>query len=314
MRETYTRRRFLRRLTAGGAAYVMPFPSAAIGATRRPSPGALRLVFYTDVHARTEWDTPLALEKAADAINAQRPDFVFAGGDLITEGLESSAATVAPRWDAYMAMHRAIKPDIFPAIGNHDLVAAIPADGTPPSADPRAIYRDKLGVERTYYAFDTAGYHFIVLDSIEVTGDEFKYQGLLWPEELEWLRADLAGVSRHKPIVLVTHIPLLTVFFAATKGSTFAAGRNQVVVNNAGVLRLFSDHHLHLVLQGHLHVHEMMRWRRTTFITGGAVCGKWWRGSWQGTEEGFCVVTLRDHRIAWDYVDYGWEARHRSKP
>ncbi len=314
MRVPYTRRRFLRMLAAGGAALATQTPPAAMGVAGGSKPGVLRLVFYTDVHAHTEWGTPSALEKAAHAINAQQPDLVFAGGDLITGGFQSSAATVAPRWDVYLAMHRAIKGDIFPAIGNHDLVAAMPKDGTPPSADPRAIYRDKLGVERTYYSFDTAGYHFIVLDSIQVTGDELKYQGMIWPEEMEWLRADLSNVSRHTPIVLVLHMPLLTVFFAATKGATLAAQRNRVVVNNADVLRLFRDHHLHVVLQGHLHVHEMMRWRHTTFITGGAICGKWWRGAMRGTKEGFCVVTLRDQQVEWDYIDYGWEARHPPKP
>ena len=312
MRAPNTRRHVLRTLATGGAALAMESLPAGICAARGANPGVLRLAFYTDVHARAEWDTPLALEKAARAINAQKPDLVFAGGDLITDGFQSSAAAVAPRWDVYLAMHRAIKSDIFPAIGNHDLVAAMPEDGSPPSADPRAIYRAKLGVERTYYAFDAAGYHFIVLDSIQITGDELKYQGMIWPEEMEWLRADLSRVSRHTPIVLVMHIPLLTVFYTATKGATFIAQRNRVVVNNAEVLRLFKDHHLHLVLQGHLHVHEMMRWRHTTFITGGAVCGKWWRGPWHGTEEGFCMVTLRDHRIEWDYVDYGWEARRPS--
>jgi hypothetical protein len=53
----------------------------------------------------------------------------------------------------------------------------------------------------------------------------------------------------------------------------------------------------------------MLRWRSTTFITGGAVSGKWWRGSWHGTPEGFGVVTLRPDRVEWQYRTYGWQAR-----
>ena len=53
----------------------------------------------------------------------------------------------------------------------------------------------------------------------------------------------------------------------------------------------------------------MLQWRGTRFITGGAVCGKWWRGVWHGTEEGFGVLTLTGNRVDWEYVDYGWEAR-----
>ncbi len=47
-------------------------------------------------HARTEWETPLALEKATHAINGTNPDLVIAGGDLITDGFQSSAASVEP--------------------------------------------------------------------------------------------------------------------------------------------------------------------------------------------------------------------------
>jgi 3',5'-cyclic-AMP phosphodiesterase len=107
----------------------------------------------------------------------------------------------------------------------------------------------------------------------------------------------------------VSHVPLLTSFYQATEGATAPAPRNRVVVNSAEVLRLFDAHNLLLVLQGHLHVNEMIRRRNTTFITGGAVAGKWWRGPWHGTEEGFGVVTLRSGRVDWEYVDYGWTAR-----
>ncbi|MGD2031767.1 MAG: calcineurin-like phosphoesterase C-terminal domain-containing protein, partial [Gammaproteobacteria bacterium] len=72
---------------------------------------------------------------------------------------------------------------------------------------------------------------------------------------------------------------------------------------------LFESHNLLLVLQGHLHVSELIRWGGTTFVTGGAVSGKWWRGSWHGTPEGFTVLTLRGERIDWEYVTYGWKAR-----
>ena len=75
------------------------------------------------------------------------------------------------------------------------------------------------------------------------------------------------------------------------------------------MLDAFADHNLLVVLQGHLHQNEAMRWRKTHFFTGGAVCAKYWRGPWHGTAEGFGVVTLREQRIDWDYVEYGWQPR-----
>jgi len=277
-----------------------------------PAPGArgekLRIVFFSDVHARTEWETPRALDMAAAAINAHRPELVVAGGDLITDGFQSAAATVEPRWRAYLEMHRALRARVEPVLGNHDLVAAIPEDGSPPSADPRREFRRAFALDRTYRAVDAGGYRLLLLDSISVVGDDDKYHGRIEPDQLRWLAAELETIDRSTPIVLATHLPLLTGFYQATEGATAAAPANRVVVNNREVLELFQDHNLLLVLQGHLHVAEMLRWRGTTFITGGALCGKWWRGAWHGTGEGFGVLTLRPDRVDWEYHGYGWKA------
>ena len=303
------RRSMLRYLLAGGAVAATPGLSRRVWASEGANRGTLRLVFYSDVHARTEWDTPDALAAAADAMNAQNADLVIGCGDLITDGFQSSAATVAPRWDTYMKMHNSLNGEVHAAIGNHDLVAAMPEDGSEPSDDPRSVFRQRLGVSRTYYSFDALGYHVVLLDSIHVLGNKLKYQGLIDPEQMEWLREDLSKISKARPIIAALHIPLLTGFFQATKGATAAAPADRVVVNNIDVLDLFKEHNLVLVLQGHLHVTEMLRWQNTTFITGGALSGRWWRGSWHGTPEGFNLVTLRGDRIEWEYLTYGWQAR-----
>ena len=269
----------------------------------------LRLVFYTDIHARTEWETPQAMAIAAEAINASKPDLVIAGGDLITDGFQSSAQTVAPRWDAYMKMHSAIRSTVYPVMGNHDLVAAMPEDGTQPSANPRAIFCEKMGLERPWYAFDAGGYRFFILDSVHVTGGEQKFEGRVPREQMDWLQSELAALPAGRPLVVVTHMPLLTGFFQTSEGATAPAPRNRVVVNNREVLALFEGRNLLVVLQGHLHVNERLWWRGTTFITGGAISAKWWRGPWHGTEEGFGLLTLEGNQVGWEYVDYGWEAK-----
>ncbi len=304
-----SRRQFLRYLGSGaltGTTALLAGCSWATGSRRTPG---LKLVFYTDVHAREEWETPEALAMAAAAINREQPDVVIGGGDLITDGFQSGAETVAPRWDVYMGMHRAIRGDLHSAIGNHDLVGAVPEDGSVPEADPRAEFRKRLGVSSTYYSFDAGGYHFMLLDSVDIVGGKLKYRGHISTAQQEWIRQDLAAVPANQPIVLAMHIPLVTGFYQMTEGATAAAPANRVVTNNRDVLGLFDAHNLQLVLQGHLHVSELICWGGTTFVTGGAVSGKWWRGSWQGTPEGFAVLTLRGERIDWEYVSYGWKAR-----
>ena len=272
--------------------------------------GSLKFVYYTDIHARLEWDTPRAMELAADAINAQGCDLAICGGDVITDGFEFAAEFVAPRWEAYFEkLHHRINAPVHAMIGNHDLVAAMPKDGSQAAADPKAIFRKKMNLEKTYRSFDWRGYHFVLLDSIEVTRDELKYRGYVDADQLAWLKNDVANVSPDTPIIAAIHMPLLTGFYQATEGSSAPGPANRVVVNNRDVLAAFEGRNLLLVLQGHLHVDEMLRWRKTTFITGGAVCGQWWRGPWQGTEEGFGVVKIENGRVNWEYIAIGWEAQ-----
>ncbi|MDA1100242.1 MAG: metallophosphoesterase [Proteobacteria bacterium] len=280
--------------------------------------GSLRIIFYTDVHAKPGGGVPTALKIVADRINARQPDLVLGGGDLVEGDFHSSALDVAPNWDAYMAMHRAIKSEHHVAIGNRDLMGVLPKDGSAPVADPRLIFKRRLGLTTTYQAFDALGYHVMLLDSVHISGDKYKYHGHIAQEQQEWIKAELSRIPHGKPIVLVLHLPLLTAHFGAVRGMTFQAEPNRVVDNNTDVLALFAAHNLVLVLQGHLHVSELLRWGSTTFITGGAVCGRWWRGSYFGTPEGFNGITLRADRVEWEYFDYGWHAsgpvRDRRSP
>jgi len=287
----------------------MALVPALWGASPEQATQHLRLVFFSDVHARAEWDTTQALDKAAAAINAQQPDVIIGGGDYITEGFQSPAAKVEPRWQAYLHMHGGLLAPVHPVIGSHDLVAARPEDGSPPAADPRAVFREKLGVSQTYGSFDAGGYHFVLLDSILVTNDGFKYHGWIGEEQMAWLQADLRRVPVDRPIVLASHFPLRSAFFSPDGAATVDGPPNRMLTNSRAVLALFARHKLLLVLQGHLHVQEHFVWQGITFLTGGAVCGQWWRGPYRGTPEGFWVIDLRGERMDARYLGYGWTAR-----
>jgi len=43
----------------------------------------------------------------------------------------------------------------------------------------------------------------MLLDSIQILGKKSKYQGLIDPEQMQWIEEDLAGLSRDTPIILV---------------------------------------------------------------------------------------------------------------
>jgi len=302
------RRDFLRAGTCAAAGVALGFPRQASWAAETPGP-AVRIACFTDVHARTEWNTPRALGQCAEAINRQRPDVVLACGDLVTDGITSAPGGIDARWDAYVShLHRRIEAPLHAAIGNHDYVGVAPADGSASAPDPRAEFLARMGVARAHRSIDVAGCHVVFLDSMELTGDRQYFRGYVGEEQLAWLRRDLDAVPAGMPTVLITHMPLLSAMFQATVGALAAPPARRFVENNLEVLEVLQGRNVPLVLQGHLHVNEMIRWGATTFITAGAVCGKWWRGSWFGTPEGFGMLTLGGGRVDWEYQTYGWTA------
>ena len=304
-----SRRQFLHTAGLAWAWSFFGLPTTASWAAKGAATESLRLVFFTDVHAHTDWETPKALARASKAINAEHPELVIGGGDLIYDGFEVSVATADPQWNAYMEMHRAIRAPVEAILGNHDLVAVRPADGTEASADPRRVFREKLGIERTWRVIDAGGYRIFLLDSVEISDDDLMYHGGISSKQLAWLSDELGRTDTDTPVVVATHIPLLSAMHQAIDGATSTVTAKRLVVNNREVLEHFANHNLLLVLQGHLHAEEMLRWQGTTFITSGAICGNKWRGPRYGTPEGFGVLTLRPDRVEWDYKTYGWTAK-----
>ena len=88
-----------------------------------------------------------------------------------------------------------------------------------------------------------------------------------------------------------------------------AANNEGIVINNSlEVLSQFRDYNLRLVLQGHLHfLEDIFVQDQVHFITGGAVCGRWWANRPESLpQEGFLLLHLSGENVNWEYVDYGW--------
>jgi len=125
--------------------------------------------------------------------------------------------------------------------------------------------------------------------------------------QLGWISSDLENVDPHTPIVVVTHIPLVSVFPQIKYGPLHAENHRSLVTNSRQVLALFREMNLKLVLQGHLHaVEEINLMNQVRFITGGAVSGLWWRTPDDGIiQEGFVMIEASEDDFNWEYVDYG---------
>ena len=197
---------------------------------------------------------------------------------------------------------------VYHTIGNHDVFGIYPSSGMMPS-DPlygKKYYEDHIG--KTYYSFDHKGVHFIVLDSIGILADR-TYEGRIDVDQKQWLAGDLAAQAPVTPIIVVTHIPLVSAVASYNPPPATPSTHNgSTVTNSAEVINLFEGRNVLGVLQGHTHINERVEWHGVPYITSGAVCGNWWHGTRLGASEGYTVVSLRGGKLATRYETYGFKS------
>lgn len=292
------RRRFLAMGAAAVAGGLFPVFRVRAGDPAHPP---LRILFFTDLHAMLDRGAPEKMEATANLIKQTPCDLVIGGGDFVHGGFDSTPGAIAPRFDAAMAFLGKLGRPVKMVLGNHDLVAA--SSSGPREA--RRFFRELAGRKETHDLFDAGGHRFFVLDSVKVVDAPERYHGEVDNQQLAWIKEHLRRTPRDMPLVLCSHIPLRTTFLQAKNGPRSPLEPNLVVNNANEILDLFSNHHLVLVLQGHLHVNEHIAWNGLDFIMGGAVSGAWWTGDNMGTQPGFGIVELGPHPKTWSYMPSG---------
>lgn len=279
------------------------------------APQAFRFVHLTDIHVQPELRGAEGLRACIQAVHdlKPRPDFILTGGDLVFDILSQSAARAKNLFDLYNSI---VKDSDIPwrqCIGNHDVFGWSSKGKIAPDhvSYGKKMVSDRLGLERTTYSFDHKGWHFACVDDIQPNeGDG--YHGGFSEEDLHWLTNDLKAAA-NRPKVICTHIPVIsvTVFRAAD-----ATGKPNIPVNVASVCRnpgpiltLCREQKVNLVLTGHQHERETIRYENTTFIEDAAVCGAWWKGAHKGNPEGFGIIDAKaDGTFEHRYATYGWQA------
>lgn len=162
----------------------------------------LRMGLLTDTHYADK--TPAGtrhyresidkLAEAAEQFADEAPTMVIELGDFIDAA--DDVATEKKWLDEIVAEFKKLPGEKHFVLGNH-CVATL----TKPE------FLDGVGQERSYYSFDKAGYHFVVLDAC-FRNDDVAYgrNNFDWTDtnvsaaELEWLEADLAA-AEHKIII-----------------------------------------------------------------------------------------------------------------
>lgn len=317
------RREAIRRLAIGGAAGVFGSQGTvaiSTSAAREPENRrrSVRFVHFTDVHVQPARSAEKGLAQAIRHVHelADCPEFILNGGDAIGDALEAGREEVEMQWALWK---RAWKEHgslpVRNCLGNHDVWGWNKAKSKTNGSEPgwgKQVALDHLGLEKPYYRFDQGRWRFLVLDSMTFD-EESAYRGELDAAQFEWLRNELKETPAETPVVIVSHIPILTVGTVGFSAELrkYPQGAKMLSHRDAlELLLLFRQYpNVKLCLSGHTHLTEEISFAGIRFVNSGAVCGLWWKGNFHHTDEGYNVVDLFDDgTFRTKYMAYGWEA------
>jgi 3',5'-cyclic AMP phosphodiesterase CpdA len=301
-----------------GAQTAQPLQSA--GAKR-----VLRFAHPTDIHVQPELRGDLGMTAAFKHMFDLKdpPEMILTGGDLPFDTASSDQIRSASLWKLFDKIIDDTVPKSIPihhTIGNHDIWGRdqelCKANGTEKFYG-KQWYLDNFGYPKTYYSFDSAGWHFIILDSFDLVPKSKDFVARITGEQLDWLKADLAATPRTAPIVIVTHVPIFSIanFFDNSErkhqqGADITVSHNRMHVDYRELDELFVGYpNIKLCLSGHIHLLDRCDYNGITHICDGAVCGDKWNGPRQHTPEGYGLIDLySDGTFEHRYMAYGWKA------
>jgi 3',5'-cyclic AMP phosphodiesterase CpdA len=302
------RRQFLSLVGSAGAATALGGASLARAMQSAAAPKDFEFIFLTDTHLQPELNASKGCDMAFRKMSGIKAEFAVQGGDHVFDALGVPKTRALGLFDLYDKTQQDLGLKVYHTLGNHDCLGVYTASGVEPS-DPlygKKFFEDHIG--KTYYSFDRNGVHFIVLDSIGITADR-AYEGRIDAAQLQWLAGDLKAQPAATPVIVVSHVPIVSAYASYLPvPATPPPHHGETVVNSSEVIPLFEGHNVLAVLQGHTHVNERVEWQGVPYITSGAVCGNWWKGTHLGTPEGFTVVSVRGGKVTTRYETYGFQS------
>jgi predicted phosphodiesterase len=202
----------------------------------------------TDIHyaeipdngARTYSQSLYKLAECVDTMNRYKVDFLIELGDFKDMSQPADELTTLGYLKQTEKVFIRFNGKRYHVLGNHD-VDCISKKQFLSVAENSGISRKK-----SYYSFDSEGYHFVVLDAnFDSAGNDFNHGHFDWGDpniprkEIKWLTEDLKKTD--KPVIVFIHQLL--------------AGNINYQVNNASQVRNILENagKVKCVFQGHYH-------------------------------------------------------------
>jgi len=248
--------------------------SAAAGSSLLAASAAkadFTFIHFTDLHIQPELHAADGCAKCITKMNALQPDFAICGGDLVFDAAEVQYPRAKQLFDLYEETLKPIRVPVHAVPGNHDVFGVSSKSGVP-QTNPhygKRFFEDRIGAR--FSSFDHQGWHFVLLDSIgSKPGRDFI--GRIDEEQMDWLRAGLARLKPGTPLVVVTHIPLVSAVLQ-TVADPWKTAETYLVTNARDVLDIVWPYRPKMVLQGHTHIRETVIYNGCQFVTSGAATG-----------------------------------------
>jgi 3',5'-cyclic AMP phosphodiesterase CpdA len=243
--------------------------------TRRPEPARFTSVWFADPQPQTMDEVEFIRDDVVAELIGIDAAFGITLGDITYDDL-----SLYPRLYRNTAQ---IGVPWYHVPGNHDINKLAETD-----AESLDTFRRNFGP--SYYSFDYAQVHFVVLDTVMYEGTSLgsddpdplgsgPYTGGMGERQLAWLANDLRRVPMDRLVVLAMHIPLHSET-EPEEPRVNVADRQQLFEILAGRERL-------LALAGHMHLAEHYYFDSDAGFDGpvplhlhtlSAVCGSWWSG------------------------------------
>jgi len=250
-----------------GVAPTGPLPdSIDFALTPRPEPERFETIMFGDTQPRNQEEVDYIAHDVVEELVGFDAAFGFTLGDVVFDDLavfEPLNRVIAHIGVPWYNVH-----------GNHDTNQDVPGDRLSDDTWTR-LYGPN------YYAFDYGPVHFLVLDNIAWDGDG--YHGEFGPDQLAFVKNDLAHVAKDRLVVAMMHIPIVN------------------VDDRAALFALLADYENSLTLSAHWHrtrgyfLDNALGWPGPFphhHVVATTACGSWWSG--MKDEQGIPHTTMAD--------------------